>query len=112
MPTQQLSETARLVNLPHEIQLQILSHLCPLREVVNLITACRKLYNKLIVDFYKEWGRKLNWLPLLIGISQGNIGTLERCLEAGASPNHSLLAVSRQSRAANLFRSFPILPAL
>ncbi|KAM0434037.1 hypothetical protein ACHAPT_003981 [Fusarium lateritium] len=36
------------------------------------------------MELYKEAGRKLNWAPLFIGAMEGDLHTIERCLEAGA----------------------------
>ncbi|KAI8683440.1 hypothetical protein NCS57_00008200 [Fusarium keratoplasticum] len=88
MSTQQLSEPTGLANLPCEIHLEIFSYLCPMGGAHGLVTACKRLYNNLIIEFYKESGPQLNWLPLLVAISQGNIDILDKCLKAGAPLNH------------------------
>ncbi|KAI8724400.1 hypothetical protein NCS52_00009200 [Fusarium sp. LHS14.1] len=84
----QHSEPAGLANLPCKIHLEIFSYLCPIGEARGLVTTCKSLYNNLIIEFYKESGPQLNWLPLLVGISQGNIDILDKCRQAGASLNH------------------------
>ncbi|RSL57244.1 hypothetical protein CEP51_014269 [Fusarium floridanum] len=87
MSTQQLLEPVGLANLPCEIHLEIL-YLCSIGEALSFVTACDKIYNNLIVEFYKVYGPQLNWLPLLVGISEGNTRILDKCEKAGASLNH------------------------
>lgn len=107
MSTQQPSEMARLVNLPCEIHMEIFSHLYPMGGAFSFVITCQKLYHNLIVEFYKEAGKQLNWLPLLVGISEGNIEILEKCEKAGAPLNHRwpYLGAFRGSGDPSYFRS-------
>ncbi|RSL96273.1 hypothetical protein BHE90_012535 [Fusarium euwallaceae] len=88
MPPQQPSVPAGLANLPCEIHLEIFSYLCPMGEALGFVTTCDRIYNNLIVEFYKVYGPRLNWLPLLVGISEDNTRILDKCQKAGASLNH------------------------
>ncbi|EEU43831.1 uncharacterized protein NECHADRAFT_74038 [Fusarium vanettenii 77-13-4] len=101
----QHSEPAGLANLPCQIHLEIFSYLCPMGGTRGLVTTCKSLYNNLIIEFYKESGPQLNWLPLLVGISQGNIDILDKCRQAGASLNHRWPYLGEFGRASdpNLF---------
>ncbi|KAJ4201778.1 hypothetical protein NW767_006316 [Fusarium falciforme] len=77
----------RLSSLPLETLLELFSYVSLDGGGFSLVRASRKLYHLLILELYKEWGRKSNWAPLFVGAVSGNLLTLKRCLEAGAPLN-------------------------
>ncbi|RSL60808.1 hypothetical protein CEP53_005306 [Fusarium sp. AF-6] len=97
MPTQQPSEPAGLANLPYDIHLEIFSYLCPMGEALGFVTTCGRIYNNLIVEYYKVYGSRLNWLPLLFGITEWKEAVLERCLKAGAPLDYRWPYIDRRT---------------
>ncbi|KAI8692525.1 hypothetical protein NCS56_00009400 [Fusarium sp. Ph1] len=84
MLIQQFPSSDRLTSLPDKLLSRIFSYLCPIGDGLTLVCTSRTHHKKLIVRLYKEAGRKLDWFPLLFGVTEGKIPVLERCLEAGA----------------------------
>lgn len=75
----------RFSDLPLKVVYQALSYLSPERDGFNIVCTSTTFYNLYIMDLYKEAGEKSSWAPLFVGAVSGNIRTIKRCLDAGAS---------------------------
>lgn len=78
----------RLSGLPLETLYELFSYVSLDGGGFSLVRAARRLYDLLILELYKEGGRKSNWAPLFVRAVSGNLFTLKRCLEAGAPLNY------------------------
>lgn len=76
-----------LTRLTPELLLEVSSYLDPFHEL-QLISTSKWFYNTLILDLYRQSGKKISWYPLYIGALENNLDTLNRCLEAGAPLDH------------------------
>ncbi|KAH7264355.1 hypothetical protein B0J15DRAFT_547114 [Fusarium solani] len=77
-----------LLRFPREILPLVLSHLSPADDGFNFVTTSRFFYRTLILHLYREAGRQLSWLPLFVGVMDGNLDTLEICHKVGAPMDH------------------------
>lgn len=76
--------------LPTEILLAIRKATEKYSDKVKLARTCRKLYYVLILDVYREAGKKLEWLPMFQAAEDGNRLTLGKCIKAGAPIDYQL----------------------
>jgi hypothetical protein len=79
----------RIALLSNEILLMIISNLS-LVSIKNIASTCNTFYVKLLPELYHRASKQdLHLYPFLHGVN-GNIKTLERCLDFGMSPNQCL----------------------
>lgn len=77
-----------LFRFPREILVLVLSHLSPADDGLSLVRTSRFFYRTLILHLYRETGRQLSWLPLFVGVMDGNFDTLKICRKVGAPVDH------------------------
>lgn len=82
-------QKGRLATLPTEMLREVLSQVdLTGTDGLNLLLTSKFFYNTLILELYKETGKRLSWYPLFIGAMDGNLMTLRNCIDAGAPMDH------------------------